>query len=51
MPRESKVGRCFDKLTTEKKMPKAKAAAICTKSTGQALSTGRKPKGGAKKSK
>jgi hypothetical protein len=44
MPKGSKVGRCYDDL--KKSMPKGKAAAICQKSTGQSLKTGKAPKGG-----
>lgn len=43
MPKNSKVGRCYDKLTKEGKS-KGSAAAICQSSTGQSLKTGRPPK-------
>jgi len=43
MPKGSKVGRCYDEL--KKTEGKGKAAAICQKSTGQSLKTGRAPKG------
>lgn len=43
MPKHSKVGKCFDKLTKAGKA-KGSAAAICQSSTGQSLATGRKPK-------
>ncbi len=42
MPRNSKVGRCYDKLTAQGKS-KGSAAAICQSATGQALSTGKPP--------
>lgn len=44
MPKNSKVGRCFDKLV-RKGTSKGKAARVCQSSTGQSLKTGRKPKG------
>lgn len=43
MPKSSRVHRCYDKLKGSK--GKASAAKICQSSTGQALKTGRKPKG------
>lgn len=42
MPKNSRVGRCYDKLKGQ--YGKGKAAAICQSSTGQSLKTGRKPK-------
>jgi hypothetical protein len=38
MPKGTKVHRCYDKL---KKKGKGSAAAICQKSTGQSLKTGK----------
>jgi len=43
MPKNSKVGKCYDKLVSKGKS-KGSAAAICQSSTGQSLKTGRKPK-------
>ena len=43
MPKNSKVGKCFDKLTAAGKS-KASAAAICQSSTKESLKTGKKPK-------
>ena len=43
MPKNSKVGRCYDKLVASGKS-KGSAAAICQSSTGQALATGKAPK-------
>ena len=43
MPKNSKVGRCYDQ-NVAKGMDKGKAARICQSSTGQSLKTGRKPK-------
>lgn len=42
MPKNSKVGRCYDKL--KKTKGKSSAAAICQSSTGQSLKTGKKTK-------
>ncbi len=48
MPKGSKVGRCYDEL--KKTKSKGAAAAICQKSTGQSLKTGRPiRKGGGRK--
>jgi len=44
VPRDSKVGRCYDKLV-KGGASKGKAARICQSATGQALRTGKKPKG------
>lgn len=44
MPKGSKVHKVFTKLR-EKGASKAKAARIAQSKTGQALKTGRKPKG------
>jgi hypothetical protein len=44
VPKSSKVGKCYDKLTA-KGMPKGKAARVCQSATGKSLKTGRKPKG------
>lgn len=44
MPKNSKVGRCYDKLTA-KGEGKGKAARVCQASTGQALVTGKPPMG------
>jgi hypothetical protein len=43
MPKGTKVEKCYTKLKGQK--GKASAAAICQSSTGQALKTGRAPKG------
>ena len=43
MPKGTKVERCYTDL--KKTMPKGRAAAICQKSTGLALATGKPPKG------
>jgi hypothetical protein len=43
MPKNSKVGRCYDKLVKSGDS-KGKAARICQSSTGQSLKTGKKPK-------
>lgn len=43
MPKNSRVGRCYDKLVGSGKS-KGSAAAICQSSTGQALATGKAPK-------
>jgi len=48
MPKGTKVERCFQRLRKQGKS-KESAARICQKSTGQALATGKPPKG--KKSK
>lgn len=42
MPKGTKVERCYSKL--KGKYGKSTAAAICQKSTGQSLKTGKKPK-------
>lgn len=42
MPKGTKVERCYTKL--KGKMGKGSAAAICQKSTGQSLKTGKAPK-------
>jgi len=42
MPTGTKVDRCYQKLKASK--GKASAAAICQKSTGQSLKTGKPPK-------
>ena len=42
MPKNSKVGRCFDKLRHKK--GDASAAKICQASTGQSLATGKPSK-------
>ena len=42
MPKNSKVGRCYDKLAPKK--GKSSAAAICQSATGESLRTGRKAK-------
>jgi len=39
MPKGTKVERCYEKV--KPKMGKGSAAAICQKSTGQALKTGK----------
>jgi len=44
MPKNSKVGRVYDALVREG-MSKGKAARIAQSKTGEALATGRKPKG------
>jgi len=44
MPKNSNVGRCYDKLVG-KGVDHGKAARICQKATGQALKTGKPPKG------
>jgi hypothetical protein len=44
MPKGTPVDRCYQKLVKKGKA-KGSAAAICQKSTGKALATGRKPKG------
>ena len=41
MPKGTKVERCYDKLKGKK--GKSMAAAICQKSTGLSLKTGKKP--------
>jgi hypothetical protein len=43
VPKNSKVGKCYDKLTA-KGMPKGKAARVCQKSTGESLRSGKKTK-------
>ena len=43
MPKNSKVERCFQELKKAGK-PVGSAAAICQKSTGQSLATGKKTK-------
>lgn len=43
MPKNSKVGRCYDKLVRSG-ASKGKAARVCQSSTGQSLKTGKKPK-------
>lgn len=43
MPAGTKVDRCYQKLKGKK--GKGSAAAICQKSTGQSLKTGKRPKG------
>lgn len=43
MPKGSKVERCYQDVRATGKS-KGSAAAICQKSTGQALATGRPPK-------
>lgn len=43
MPKGTKVERCYQKV--KPKMGKGSAAAICQKSTGQSLATGKPPKG------
>lgn len=40
MPKNSKVGRCYDEV--KKKRSKASSARICQSSTGQSLKTGKK---------
>jgi hypothetical protein len=47
-PQNTKVERCYTKL--KGKMGKGKAAAVCQKSTGLSLATGKPPKKKAKKS-
>lgn len=42
MPKGTKVERCYQKL--KKSKGKGSAAAICQKSTGLSLKTGKKPK-------
>ena len=44
MPKNTRVDRCYQKLKGSK--GKGSAAAICQKSTGQSLSTGKKIKKG-----
>jgi hypothetical protein len=43
MPKDSKVGRCYDKLVKEGKS-KSSAAKICQHATGASLATGKKSK-------
>lgn len=43
MPKGTKVERCYQKVKASGKS-KGSAAAICQKSTGQSLKTGKKPK-------
>lgn len=43
MPKNSKVGRCYDS-NVKKGMSKGKAARICQAATRQSLKTGRAPK-------
>lgn len=43
MPKNSKVGRCYDSMV-RKGASKGKAARICQSATGESLKTGRKPK-------
>lgn len=43
MPKNTKVGRCYDKLVS-RGASKGKAAAVCQSSTGQSLRTGKPPK-------
>jgi len=45
MPKDSKVHRCYEKVKASGKS-KGDAAAICQKSTGQSLKTGKAPKKG-----
>ena len=42
MPKGTKVDSCYQQL--KEKMGKGSAAAICQKSTGQSLKTGKPPK-------
>ena len=42
MPKNSKVGRCVEKVS--KTMGKEKAIPICQKSTGLSYASGKKPK-------
>ena len=44
MPKGTKVHRCFEKVKAKGASP-GKAARICQASTGQALATGKPPKG------
>lgn len=44
MPKNSKVHHCYEALL-DKGASKGKAARICQKATGQALATGKPPKG------
>jgi len=46
MPRDSKVGRCYDKLVSEGKSEES-AAKICQSQTGEALKTGEPSKAAA----
>lgn len=44
MPKNSKVGRCYDSMVA-KGASKGKAARVCQSSTGQSLKAGKPPKG------
>ncbi len=44
MPKGSKVHRCYERLVTQG-INRGKATRICQASTGQALATGKPPKG------
>jgi len=44
MPEGTKVHRCYKRLTSEN-VSRGKAVRVCQESTGQALATGKPPKG------